>query len=102
MLTGDGRRLPPFLRHDIERMIRYYEFICGQLAEVEADRKLALTDETSSFPHRDKVRRLAMLGSVGDTTATLLVAEVFHRTSRPDGISRHSSDLRQVRTRVVT
>ena len=80
MLTGDGRRLPPFLRHDIERMIRYYEFICGQLAEVEADRKLALTDETSSFPHRDKVRHLAMLGSVGDTTATLLVAEVFHRT----------------------
>jgi transposase len=80
MLTGDGRRLPPFLRHDIERMIRHYEFICGQLAEVEADRKLALTDETSSFPHRDKVRRLAMLGSVGDTTATVLVAEVFHRT----------------------
>jgi transposase len=80
MLTGDGRRLPPFLRHDIERMIRHYEFICSQLAEVEADRKLALTDETSSFPHRDKVRRLAMLGSVGETTATVLVAEVFHRT----------------------
>jgi transposase len=80
MMTGDGRRLPPFLRHDIERMIRHYEFICGQLAEVEADRKLPLTDETSSFPHRDKVRRLAMLGSVGETTATVLVAEVFHRT----------------------
>ena len=80
MMTGDGRRLPPFLRHDIERMIRHYEFICGQLAEVEADRKLPLTDETSSFPHRDKVRRLATLGSVGETTATVLVAEVFHRT----------------------
>jgi transposase len=80
MMTGDGRRLPPFLRHDIERMIRHYEFICGQLAEVEADRKLALTDETSSFPHRDKVRRLVTLGSVGETTATVLVAEVFHRT----------------------
>jgi transposase len=80
MMTGDGRRLPPFLRRDIERMILHYEFICGQLAEVEADRKLALTDETSSFPHRDKVRRLAMLGSVGETTATVLVAEVFHRT----------------------
>lgn len=78
--TGDGRRLPPFLRRDIERMIRHYEFVCGQLAEVEADRKLALTNETSSFPHRDKVRRLATLGSVGETTATVLVAEVFHRT----------------------
>ena len=62
MMTGDGRRLPPILRHDIERMIRHYEFICSQLAEVEADRKLALIDETSSFPHRNKVRRLAMLG----------------------------------------
>jgi transposase len=80
MMTGDGRRLPPFLRRDIERMIRHYEFICDQLSEVEADRRVALTDETSSFPHRDKVRRLATLGSVGETTATVLVAEVFHRT----------------------
>jgi transposase len=80
MMTGDGRRLPPFLRRDIERMIRHYEFICGQIADAEADRKLTLTDETSSFPHRDKVQRLAMLGAVGETTATVLVAEVFHRT----------------------
>ncbi len=80
MMTGDGRRLPPFLRRDIERMIRHYEFICDQIAEVEADRKAALTDETSSFPHRDKVRRLTTLGSVGETTATVLVAEVFHRS----------------------
>jgi transposase len=80
MVTGDGRRLSPFLHRDIERMIRHYEFICSQLAEAEADRKLALTDETSSFPHRDKVRRLATLGAVGETTATVLVAEVFHRT----------------------
>jgi transposase len=85
MKTGDGRQLPPFLRHDIERMIRHYEFICSQLTQVEADRRAALTDETSSFPNRDKVRRLATLGSVGETTATVLVAEVFHRTfeSRP-------------------
>ena len=32
MMTGDGRPLPPFLRRDIERMIRHYEFICDQLA----------------------------------------------------------------------
>lgn len=85
MKTGDGRQLPPFLRHDIERMIRHYEFICSQLTQVEADRMAVLTDETSSFPNRDKVRRLATLGSVGETTATVLVAEVFHRTfeSRP-------------------
>jgi transposase len=100
MMTDDGRRLPPFLRHDIERMIRHYEFICSQLAEVEADRKLALIDETSSFPHRNKVRRLAMVGAVGETTATVLVADSTE-LSRPDGIWRHSSDLRQVRTRVA-
>ena len=86
MMTGDGRSLAPFLRRDIERMIRHYEFICGQLEEVVADRKLALADETSSFPHRDKVRRLAMLGSVGETTATVLVAEVSIERSRRDGI----------------
>jgi len=80
MMTGDGRPLPPFLRRDIERMFRHHEFICSQLAEVEADRKVALADETSCFPHRDKVRRLRMLGAVGETTATVLVAEVFHRT----------------------
>ena len=37
-------------------------------------------DETSSFPYRDKVRRLTSLGAVGVTTATVLVAEVFHRS----------------------
>ena len=80
MMTGDGRPLPPFLRRDIGRMIRHYEFICDQIVEVEADRHTALNDETSSFPQRDKVRRLTSLGAVGVTTATVLVAEVFHRS----------------------
>lgn len=61
-------------------MIRRYEFICDQIVEVEADRHTALNDETSSFPQRDKVRRLTSLGAVGVTTATVLVAEVFHRS----------------------
>lgn len=78
--TGDGRPLPPFLRHDIERMLRHYEFICQQITEVEAERSATLDDQASSFPHRDKVRRLAMLGGVGETAATVLVAEVYHRS----------------------
>jgi len=78
--TGDGRPLPPFLRRDIERMLRHYAFICEQIAEVEADRNTALAEETSSFPHRDKVHRLATLGGVGETSATVLVAEVYHRS----------------------
>jgi transposase len=80
MMTGDGRPLPPFLRRDIERMIRHYEFVCDQIAEVESDRKATLDDEASSFPHREKVMRLTKLGAVGVTTATVLVAEVFHRS----------------------
>jgi transposase len=77
--TGDGRTLASFLRRDIERMIRHYEFVCNQIVEVEADRKAALTNEMSSFPHREKVHRLATMGAVGETTATVLVAEVYHR-----------------------
>ena len=60
--TGDGRQLAPFLRRDIERMLRHYEFICDQIKEVEADRKSALTDETGHFPHREKVHRLVDAG----------------------------------------
>jgi transposase len=97
--TGDARPLAPFLRRDIERMIRHYEFICNQIVEVEVDRKAALTSETSSFPHREKVHRLATMGAVGETTATVLVAEVYHRTfaTRRDDTLRHLSDLHQVR-----
>jgi transposase len=78
--TGDGRPLAPFLRRDIERMLRHHDFICAQIKEVEADRKAALTAENSKFPHREKVHRLVTLGAVGETTATVLVAEVYHRT----------------------
>jgi transposase len=57
--TGDGRKLAPFLRRDIERMLRHYAFLCDQIKEVEADRKLALTDESGKFLHREKVHRLS-------------------------------------------
>ena len=49
MMTGDGQPLPPFLRRDIGRMIRHYEFICDQIAEVEGDRHTALNDEGVPF-----------------------------------------------------
>jgi transposase len=79
MTTGDGRQLAPFLRRDIERMITRYELISNQIAEVETDRKEALAGQRGSFPHADKVQRLATLGGVGETSATVLVAEVYHR-----------------------
>jgi transposase len=80
MTTGDGRPLATFLRRDIERMLRRYDLVSQQIEEVVADRREALADNIGRFPHAEKVRRLAMLGAVGETTATVLVAEVYHRT----------------------
>jgi transposase len=80
MTTGDGRPLAPFLRRDIERMLRRYDFVSQQIEEVVADRKEALAGNRGCFPHAEKVRRLTMLGAVGETTATVLVAEVYHRS----------------------
>ena len=80
MRTGDGRPLGQFLRSDIDRMLNRYDLISEQIAEVEAERTEALAGKRGSFPHADKVHRLATLGAVGETTATVLVAEVYHRT----------------------
>jgi transposase len=80
MRTGDGRPLAPFLRRDIERMLRRYDFVSQQIEEVIADRKRALADKSGRFPQAEKVQLLATLGAVGETTATVLVAEVYHRS----------------------
>lgn len=80
MLTGDGRPLPPFLRREIERMLRHHAFLSAQLAEVEADRGRALAEAGAGFPFAEKVRRLATMGGVGEISATVLVAEVYHRS----------------------
>jgi transposase len=80
MTTGDGRLLAPFLRRDIERMLRHYDFVSQQIEEVVADRKEALADKSGRFPHAEKVQLLATLGAVGETTATVLVAEVYYRS----------------------
>lgn len=80
MRTGDDRELPPFIRKEIERLLVRHEFVCDLIRKVESDRKDALARDDESFPCRDKVHLLAKMGSVGETTATVLVAEVFHRT----------------------
>jgi len=80
MRTGDGRPLAPFLRRDIERMLHHYDFVSQQIEEVVADRKKALADRNGLFPQAEKVQLLATLGAVGETTATVLVAEVYHRS----------------------
>jgi transposase len=79
-LTGDGRSLPPFLQRELQRLLRRYEFIGEQIREVEQESAAAVSDPGSGFPKKEKVIRLATLGGIGPTSATLLVAEVFHRT----------------------
>ncbi len=78
--TGDGRCLAPFLRKDLERMLRHHAFVCEQITEVEADRKNAIADDSGMFPHSNKVRQLVMLRGIGETSATVLVAEIYHRS----------------------
>lgn len=80
MKSGDGRPLGPFMKRDVERMLLHLEFINQQIAEAEADRGQALSAPSSSFPCREKVKMLIKLDGIGETTATTLVAEVFHRT----------------------
>ena len=95
MRTGDGRPLAPFLRRDIERMLRHYDFVSQQIEEVVADRKKALADRSGRFPQAEKVQLLATLGAVGETTATVLVAEVYHRSFET---RRHVASFVGVRT----
>jgi transposase len=77
--TGDGRPMPPYLRREIERLLRRYAVIEELIAEVELDCQMAIVEPTSPFPEKEKVQRLATLGGVGPTSALLLVAEVYHR-----------------------
>lgn len=77
--TGDGRPLPPFLRRELERLLRRYEFVGELIGEVEEDAARAVRAANGAFPHADKVDRLEKLGGIGPISATLLVAEVFHR-----------------------
>ena len=78
--TGDGRPMPPHLRREIERLLRRYDVIEELIGEVELDCKMAVVDPASTLPAREKAQRLATLGGVGNTSALLLVAEVYHRS----------------------
>jgi transposase len=69
----------PFLMRDVGRMLQHLKFINEQIAEAEADRGRALTADSNSFPCRDRVKMLTGLDGIGETTATTLVAEVYHR-----------------------
>jgi len=80
MKTGDGQALGPFLYQEIERMLRHHAFVCNQIDEIDDARTELLAQASASFPCIEKVKRLATLGGIGDISAAVLVAEVYHRS----------------------
>ena len=79
MRTGDGEPLPPHLRREIERQFERLAIVNKQLKEIEKDRAETIKDETTAFPCPEKVKALEDLKGIGKASATMLVAEVFHR-----------------------
>ncbi|MCF3934361.1 transposase [Acuticoccus sp. M5D2P5] len=77
--TGDGRPLGRHLKAEITREFERLHLTLDQIKAVEADRHDALLDPASTFPDRSKVATLTKLAGIGELSATLLVAEVFHR-----------------------
>lgn len=77
--TGDGRPLGRHLKAEITREFERLHLVLDQIKAVEADRRDALLDPASTFPDRSKVATLTKLAGIGELSATLLVAEVFHR-----------------------
>lgn len=77
--TAEGHTIPPLARRDIERMLQCHELLCSQIAEVDAERSKLIRSLDQSFPFIEKVGRLSQMAGVGDVSATVLVAEVYHR-----------------------
>lgn len=77
--TGDGRKLGPFLRHEIAREFERLELVLRQLKELEAERTAAC-NAADAVPCADKIGTLQKVAGIGEVGATLLVTEVFHRT----------------------
>lgn len=76
--TAEGLDLPTFLRRDIERMLQHWRLLAEQITTVDRERAEAIRS-AETFPHADKVSRLARMSGVGEISATVLVAEVYHR-----------------------
>ena len=93
--TGDGRSLGRYIKAEITREFERLHLVLDQIKALEAERRDTLLDPASAFPDRPKVALLTKLAGIGELSATLLVAEVFHRQSQADGISPPISALLQ-------
>jgi len=77
--TGDGRPLGRYIKAEITREFERLHLVLEQVKALEAERRDTLLDPASPFPHRAKVATLTKLAGIGELSATLLVAEGFHR-----------------------
>jgi transposase len=77
--TGDGRTLGRYIKAEITREFERLHLVLSQIKALEVERRDTLLDPQSPFPERAKVDRLTKLAGIGELSATLLVAEVFHR-----------------------
>jgi transposase len=77
--TGDGRPLGRYIKAEITREFERLHLVLEQIKVLEAERRDTLLDPASPFPDRAKVAMLTKLAGIGELSATLLVAEVFHR-----------------------
>jgi transposase len=71
----DGRALPPQLRAEIEREFRRRELVDTQIRELEAQRRRRAKEDEGRAARQ--VRQLTGLAGIGETSAWLMVEEVF-------------------------
>jgi transposase len=71
----DGSPLPRGLRRRVEREYECWQFVHGQILELERERREQI--QTSEDPYVEQVRRLLALRGIGENSAWLFVMEFF-------------------------
>jgi transposase len=76
--TGDGRKLPPYLKAEIVRELQRLELVLTMIKTIEAERKAIISAKS---PHLNvkKIQDLIKIKSIGPGISTVLVGEVFYR-----------------------
>jgi transposase len=76
--TGDGRKLPPLLRAELDRLRRRLVLTLELIREMEAEREEALT--VTPAETTQKIMALQRIRGIGPNFAAILVCEVLYRS----------------------
>src|SRR5215470_5660897 len=78
--TGDGRKLPPYLKAEIRRELQRLELVLQMIKTIEKERNaMALGKAPSTYANAKKIQDLVKVKSIGPEISTVLVGEVFYR-----------------------